>query len=94
MGTTDSVQGKIARTSNLALRFYEQDGWTEEELNSLCVKGSFHCPFPSDEYKYWLLEVGSQYDVNKMMQAISHIKCTFPEQEKLTKFELLNEMNW
>ena len=84
---------KIARTSNLAMRFYELDGWTKDELDSLCTSGSFSCKFPDDQDKYWILDTGSAYDVDKMMEAISEVQFAFKDQVK-SKRAILEEMNW
>lgn len=61
---------KVIRSSNLALRFYIQDGWTEEELNNMCTQG---CVFlrgfkESHDSSYYMLHFGkdSKFDLDKL----------------------------
>jgi hypothetical protein len=52
----------LVRASNLALRFYTFDGWTEDLLNSFLIKGKAQMPFPYDLNPYWIYERGSEID--------------------------------
>jgi hypothetical protein len=55
---------KVISSSNLALRFYANDGWTKEELDEYCVIGEVHCRNPDDPSPYFTLNLdkGSFFD--------------------------------
>lgn len=86
--------GKIANTSNLAMRFYVKDGWTKTELDACCHKGEFNIHFPGDVDRYYSLDIGGSYDVDKLLPLISNIERRFKEQSERTDRQLLEDMNW
>jgi hypothetical protein len=85
-------------SSHLATRFYKHHGWTEDVLKSCLAKGDLH--FNDDKFgkfdmSYWILTVGSSFDVNKISEYVGHVYDyegnLVPEQDKE---EYLRSMNW
>lgn len=85
---------KVIRTSNLMLRFYKSDGWTEDELNGLCSQGQVICAHPEDEDPYYTLGQGGQFDIDRLMDATEYIDRRFPEQHNMLDRELIGFFNW
>ena len=86
--------GKVANTSNLAMRFYVRDGWGKAELDACCTRGEFNIHFPEDVEQYYSLDIGGSYDVDKLLPLISEIERRFSEQHQKTDRQLLEAMNW
>lgn len=90
------IKKKPIRTSNLAMRFYVHDGWTKEELDSLCVRGEVKCFHPDDRYPYFTLDhnQASRFDAEKLLERTSEIDRAFPDQEVYSDLELIHHFNW
>jgi len=82
------------QSSNLTLRFYKKDGWTEELLNSLVAKGKVTCAHPDDTTPYWTLTVGSSFDVPALMTRCSVLHRAFDDDLSMTDEEFIRKMNW
>lgn len=83
--------------SNLAMRFYEGDGWTKKELDSLCELGQVWCKHPEDEFPYFTLDIGARFHVMKLAARISEVvfPSLFTEHEKARSVEqTIEEYNW
>lgn len=90
---------KIVRSSNLAARFYVSDGWTIEELNQYLIKGQFIRREGSlwanegdNLYDYFMLDVGSSYDVDKLAPNVV-VKPYFSDQPAEV-IAFLKSFNW
>lgn len=83
-------------SSHLCLRFYEKDGWTKELLDSLCRDGSVRCFHPSDEpeWRYFTLDFGSAFDVDKLMAHMSELFRYPGYSENETDRDYIDDMNW
>jgi hypothetical protein len=75
------------------MRFYTGDGWTKEELMACIKTGSVQMGFPDDPNPYYTLEVGSQFDVDKLAEKISKVYRAFDDQPEDIK-ELIKHFNW
>lgn len=82
-----------AVTSNLALRFYVHDGWTFEILTKCLDQGRITVPFQQDAMPYFILDIGSRFDVDKLAEKISTIDFTFKDQEKDIR-SAIEDFNW
>lgn len=88
-------------TSNLAIRFYESDGWTEEVLNT-CVKTSNHLRpfryFPDNigesNIAYWVPEVGTRLDFDLLMPKITKVVRMYNDNPHLADRQHLERFNW
>jgi len=65
-------------TSHLAMRFYVHDGWTQEILDSITVKGRCTMPHPEDVQPYFILPVGSSLDMDKLMKLVTSVTRWMP----------------
>ena len=63
----------IVRTSNLNLRFYVDDGWTREILNSCMKVGVVEMPFPFDEKPYFVIPIGNQVSIGKLADIVTAV---------------------
>jgi hypothetical protein len=58
------------KSSHLALRFYVSDGWTMEEVQKYCIRGTIHPPREEDKafnLEYFTPDVNSIMDNLKML---------------------------
>ena len=83
----------IVRSSHLALRFYEHDGWTEEVLKKCLNKGEIEfwgglCS------EYWRLTMGSSFNVDKLMKHVTKVERWHKEENKESDKEYIKMMNW
>lgn len=87
---------KVAKTSNLTIRFYCHDGWTKEELDACCDKGEVYCAHPSDVHPYWTLDhrQGSRFNPDKLLKKLERIDRRFDDQNVFTDKELIEHFNW
>lgn len=60
-------------TSHLAMRFYVEDGWTQELLDSITVEGKCKMPFPEDKRAYFILPIDSRLDMDKLMSLVTKV---------------------
>ena len=84
---------KVIRSSNLCLRFYLSDLWSEALLNSLCAKGGVHCAHPFDADPYYTLKPQSRFDCEKLLEHASYVDRMFDDDPTLTDLEFLKKMN-
>lgn len=83
-------------TSNLAIRFYKSDGWTEEALNRY-VKFSAHKEafkfFDDGALSYWLTKVGTKLDIPLLMGVVTEVSRGFDDYPEQTDQEHLEDHN-
>ena len=89
----------IVSTSNLAIRFYVRDEWTEESLRPLISSSVTDPPFilkDPDEPRlsYWLPEVGTIMDIKKLMKVVTKVERGFNDYPHETDEEHLINHNW
>jgi len=87
--------GKVVRSSNLALRFYVSDGWTKEELMELLVgdTGDFLIR-PMDPEPYYILTVGSRLDPEKLLAKTSKLVRAFNDHPWQSDLQFMMKYNW
>lgn len=64
-------------SSHLALRFYKNQGWTEELVSACLVQGrlrKFEDMIDSHDMSYWIGEVGTVFDVDLLYSKCSEIR--------------------
>jgi hypothetical protein len=86
----------IVRTTSLAMRFYKEDGWNEDILLSL-VDENGHCAgfkYFDDEHPYWIPEVGTNMDIERLMQFVTKVHRGFNDVPSQTDKEHLESKNW
>jgi len=93
------IKRKPIRSSNLALRFYESEGWTEEELKSCLKQGSLIYQkdwLAGQNLSYWILDhnVGSQFDIGKLLERMSLLDRRFNDYPDETDEQFIRRMNW
>jgi len=86
-------------SSNLALRFYLKDGWDKEVLDSLVISGKFvKCSHWEEDLKlglaYYLPEVGTKLDIDKLMNLITKVDRRFDDYPHETDREFIERMLW
>lgn len=85
-------------TTNLAIRFYTQYGWTKEILDSLVEKKSKEDGFYNMETgefgEYWIPVPGTKLDMDKLMEKVTSIDKTFNDYPHLSDKEFLERYNW
>ena len=55
------------RASNLTMRFYKKDGWTEELLTACLAKPENTLKtWPTDENQYWIADSWNCFDLDKL----------------------------
>lgn len=70
----------IIRSSNLALRFYESDGWTKELLESMLTCGDLiEQEIGLSDEKYFILSVGSRFDIEKLLSVYTKLVRAFDD---------------
>lgn len=82
------------RSSNLALRFYVSDGWTRELLEPLLIKGTIVENDLMDGDSYFLLDVGSSLDIDKLDEMKSKLYRRFDDHPEQTDKEFMASFNW
>jgi hypothetical protein len=83
---------KVILSSNLLLRFYAEDGWSIEELNSFCTPGEAGgavCPHPKDSNPYFIYEACSPVDVDKLLERCSKLVRAFNDYPAQTDREFM-----
>jgi len=85
---------KPSRSSNLALRFYKSDGWEKKELDECCIKGKIICAHPEDIDPYYTLDIGSTFDVKKLIEKMSVLHRRFDDYPEQTDEQFIEKMNW
>ena len=84
---------KTILASHLALRFYKHYGWSEDEVKSYLVRGNLR--FFDDENPYWVGEVGSVFDVDKLIEGVGDIYDWENQKiEDAEKRKFLTGYNW
>lgn len=82
-------------TSHLAIRFYVSDGWSQEILDNLTLSGKCIMPFPSDERPYFIPDVGTILDIDRLMKKVTTVVRYKPGVDAhLTDKEYLSQFNW
>ena len=84
-------------TTNLAMRFYKSDGWTREILSGLVKEGSIDPRFKffaDDRLPYWIPEVGTQLDIDRLLKITTSVQRTFNGYPNQTDKEHLESKNW
>lgn len=66
----------VVRCSNLALRFYRADGWTEELLRKHLIRGSF--VFFDDrvgdaDWSYWVMRTDSKLNIDTLKDVVTEV---------------------
>jgi len=79
--------------SNLAMRFYRVDGWTEELINQFIENGSVKMNFPEDASPYWIPEIGTRFNLNALLQFCPKVVRTFDDNPSLDDFSFLMQFN-
>ena len=83
--------------SNSAARFYVHNGWTKELVEDYLTRGSlveFHTDSLNDHY--FILSVGSRYDVTRLLADFPDLEIRSFHKEDLNqpKEKLLEDKNW
>jgi hypothetical protein len=87
-------------SSNLALRFYKKDGWTQEFLDSLTTKGSIlpHTHFDKDEASgwggYYIPKPGTQMNIPELMKHVTEVYRAFDDYPHMTDEQFIEHMLW
>jgi len=86
----------IVRTSNLAMRFYKKDGWTDDVLVSLIDRDSHSAGFKyfDDADPYWIPEVGTKLNIDSLMKLVTEVKRGFNDYPLQSDREHLESKNW
>lgn len=90
----------VVRSSHLALRFYRRDGWTQDLVESLKIKGDlvFHdgnlVTVDGHDLAYWVGRVGSSFDIDKLVDhcRVQHYDRLFLEGDEARTY--VADMNW
>lgn len=91
------MKKKTVRSSNLALRFYMNDGWTREELEDcletgrIIVNGDFGSEL---DIPYYMLDVGSRFDLEKLMPLVGKVERAFDDYPWQTDREFIESHMW
>jgi len=88
------MEKKPIRSSNLNLRFYVNDGWTKKELEEILEKGSILGQFAEEENGYYILDVGSRFHINKLLEKMSVLHRTFNDYPQETDEEFIEGRMW
>ena len=87
---------KVISSSNLALRFYKNDGWTKEELDKYCLIGEVHCRHPLDDNQYFSLNLdkGSHFDCVRLYnEKCSHLIRAFDDYPNQSDVQFMEAHN-
>lgn len=86
---------KVIHSSNLALRFYERDGWSKVELDEVCIRGEVKC-FHHDPDRYFILDYhrGSIFDIPKLLEKASKVVRTFDDYPDESDESFCKRFNW
>lgn len=85
----------VVRSSHLAARFYKDDGWNQEILDSCMEKGTIEFADTLYGRGYYRLVPYSRYDVDKLLEHVTEI--IHYDGHKLPKEEFkqyLENLNW
>lgn len=85
-------------TTNLAMRFYKNDGWNEDTLLQ-CVQSFSHPEgpfkyFKEDAIPYWIPNVGTKLDLDMLLEKASTIQRTFNDFPEESDKQHLQRFNW
>lgn len=84
------------KSSNLCLRFYLSDGWTEELLKSFIRKGELikSHDFDNDDHvhKYYVFSMGTELDMEKLLKTYSKLIRMFDDFPKESDEEYILRM--
>lgn len=75
----------VVHSSNLALRFYAKDGWTQPILDVLTIRGKVrpHPGFEEDEKSgwggYYLPDLGTEMNIPLLMQLVTKVHRRFDD---------------
>jgi hypothetical protein len=89
---TQTDNRKLVRASNLTIRFYESDGWSEEDLKRHLKQGAVQSSRrfgDQPELAYFTFQVGSKIDIDSLMGEISSVQRRFKDQKRYTDRELV-----
>lgn len=84
----------LVRSSNLALRFYEKDGWTKEHIEFFLVEGEVleqKSMFCSD---YYIVSVGSTVDFRKLRSLVSRVDRAFDDNPNESDNDFMKKHLW
>ena len=88
----------IVRSSNLALRFYESDGWTPGLLETCLARGflrkSADYETELKELRYWALDIGGAFDTDKLMKHVTKLIRAFDDYPNETDREFIERYYW
>lgn len=71
---------KPIKSSNLAIRFYKYDGWTEEEVQSFILDNQTVCRcLPNTEFEYYIFPIVPNINLNKLLNSYSTLSRKFDD---------------
>jgi len=76
----NNTEKKPIRLSNLAIRFYQSDGWERAEIVDCLKSGTLITKDKDTNGEYYVLCPGSNFDAKKLRQKISVVIPAFQEQ--------------
>jgi len=82
-------------SSNLALRFYLQDGWTKEFLDSLTIKGECiyrEMKFGDEDLSYYMPIPNTKLDIDKLILYVSEVNRAFDDYPNESDIEFIKRM--
>ena len=90
---------KCVHTSNLALRFYKNNGWTKEELEQYIISGSIDdtelLHGDKNEWAYLRPSAGTKMDLKRLFEEkVSAINRFHTDKNNLNDLEYLESFNW
>lgn len=86
-------------SSNLAMRFYKKEGWSEELLKKCLMPGSrlkfFNDLIGDWDMAYWVLEVHSHFDLKRLKPHVTEIRnCEGKLIDPKNWDSFLTDLNW
>lgn len=85
--------------TNLAMRFYKNDGWTSHQLYSIvkyigpeCLEDPYR--YFDDTEPYWIPNVGTRLDIDSLMLLVTEVVRVFNDHPELTDRQILESKNW
>lgn len=85
-------------TTNLAIRFYKSDGWSEPDLMNIVQFSNLDHPFRffDDGFSaYWVPRPGVKLDIDKLLKEYKpSVSRTFDDYPNQTDKEHLETKNW
>jgi hypothetical protein len=90
---------KPVHSSNLALRFYRQDGWTREILENYLTRGklvdSAERFGDTDDTSYFILAVGARFDIGELHRDhVGEVIRTFNDYPGDSDLQFMERKNW